>query len=53
MLFESENTDGMMSGYSENYIRVETPFREDFVNQIIHLPLEQRNVTGNYAYYPR
>lgn len=53
VLFESENTDGMMSGYSENYIRIETPFREDFVNQIIHLPLEQRNVTGNYAYYPR
>ncbi|HAL65069.1 MAG TPA: tRNA (N(6)-L-threonylcarbamoyladenosine(37)-C(2))-methylthiotransferase MtaB, partial [Bacteroidales bacterium] len=52
VLFESENTEGMMSGYSENYIRVETPFREDFVNRIIHLPLEQRNISGDYVYYP-
>ncbi|GAB6279457.1 MAG: tRNA (N(6)-L-threonylcarbamoyladenosine(37)-C(2))-methylthiotransferase MtaB [Lentimicrobium sp.] len=53
VLFESENTEGMMSGYSENYIRVETPFREDFVNRIIHLPLEQRNIAGDYVYYPQ
>lgn len=35
VLFESENKNGMMEGYTDNYIRVIAPFREDFVNKII------------------
>lgn len=35
VLFESANKNGMMEGYTDNYIRIETPFREEWVNQII------------------
>jgi len=35
VLFESAGKDGMMEGYSDNYIKVEIPNRKDWVNQII------------------
>lgn len=35
VLFESANKNNMMEGYTDNYIRIETPFREEWVNQII------------------
>jgi threonylcarbamoyladenosine tRNA methylthiotransferase MtaB len=35
VLFEQENKNGMTEGYSDNYIRVVTPFREEWVNKII------------------
>ncbi len=35
VLFESENKNGMMEGYTDNYIRVETPFRPEWVNQVV------------------
>lgn len=35
VLFEHRNRDGMMEGYTDNYIRVTAPFREDWVNQIV------------------
>lgn len=33
VLFEQENKNGMMEGYTDNYIRVSAPFREDWVNR--------------------
>jgi threonylcarbamoyladenosine tRNA methylthiotransferase MtaB len=33
VLFEQENRNGMMEGYTDNYIRITTPFREEWVNQ--------------------
>ncbi len=33
VLFEQENKNGMMEGYTDNYIRVTTPFRNEWVNQ--------------------
>ena len=35
VLFEHQDRDGMMEGYTDNYIRVRTPYRRDWVNQIV------------------
>lgn len=35
VLFEGFNKNGMMEGYSDNYIRVVTPYRAEWANQII------------------
>ena len=35
VLFESGRDNGMMEGYTDNYIKVETPFRQEFFNEII------------------
>lgn len=35
VLFEDHNKNGMMEGYTDNYIRVTTPYRAEWANQII------------------
>ncbi len=35
VLFESQDKHGMMEGYTDNYIRVSTPFRAEWVNSIV------------------
>lgn len=35
VLFEGHNKDGMMEGYTDNYIKVITPFRPEWVNQLV------------------
>ena len=35
VLFEQENKNGMMEGYTDNYIRISTPFRKEWINQEI------------------
>lgn len=35
VLFEQEQKNGMLDGYTDNYIRISTPFREEWVNQIV------------------
>lgn len=35
VLFEKSERDGLMEGYSDNYIRIQTPFREAWVNQVV------------------
>jgi threonylcarbamoyladenosine tRNA methylthiotransferase MtaB len=35
VLFEKMQKNGMMEGYTDNYIKVETPFREEWRNQLI------------------
>lgn len=39
VLFESQNIDGMMKGFTSNYIRVQHEFNSDFVNQLTKLYL--------------
>ena len=39
VLFEQENKNGMMEGYTDNYIRITTPFRSEWVNQEIEWQL--------------
>lgn len=35
VLFESHSKNDMMEGYTDNYIRVNTPFRNEWVNEIV------------------
>lgn len=35
ILFESQNKNGMIEGYSDNYIKVVVPYREEYVNNIV------------------
>jgi threonylcarbamoyladenosine tRNA methylthiotransferase MtaB len=35
VLFESHVKDGMIEGYTDNYIRVTTPYRAEWVNEIV------------------
>jgi threonylcarbamoyladenosine tRNA methylthiotransferase MtaB len=35
VLFEHQDKDGMMEGYTDNYIRVATPYREEWVNRVV------------------
>jgi threonylcarbamoyladenosine tRNA methylthiotransferase MtaB len=35
VLFESVNSQGMMEGYSDNYIKVTVPFKKEFENEVV------------------
>jgi threonylcarbamoyladenosine tRNA methylthiotransferase MtaB len=35
VLFEGHSKNGMMEGYTDNYIKINAPFKEDWVNQIV------------------
>ena len=35
LLFENFEKNGMMEGYTDNYLRISTPFRNEWANQII------------------
>ena len=35
VLFEDAEKNGMMEGYSDNYIRVSTPYRKEWANEIV------------------
>ena len=39
VLFEGAAKDAMMEGYTDNYIKIRTPFHAEKVNQIISWPL--------------
>jgi threonylcarbamoyladenosine tRNA methylthiotransferase MtaB len=39
VLFEEENRNGMMSGYTDNYIRVTIPFDTQLINKLIPFEL--------------
>lgn len=36
VLFEGHNKNDMMEGYTDNYIKVSTPFRQEWVNQVVN-----------------
>ncbi len=40
VLFEGSNHDGMMSGYTKNYLKVRIPFNHEYINQIKKVQLE-------------
>jgi len=48
VLFENENKNGRMLGFSENYIRVETTFNEAFVGSIKAVKLEHLSSKMTY-----
>lgn len=35
VLFEGHNKNGMMEGYTDNYLRISTPYRPEWANQIV------------------
>ncbi len=40
VLFENNRQQGMMSGWTDNYIKVYTPYKETLVNKIVEVKLE-------------
>ncbi len=47
VLFESKERTGRMSGYTENYIRVEKPFDIDDIGSVLKVRLLDINENGN------
>lgn len=41
VLFEHEEDEGKMHGFTENYIKVEAPFNADFVNQLVEVRMDK------------
>lgn len=46
VLFESENKDGFIFGYTPNYIRVAAPFNNDMINKVINCRLSNPDTDG-------
>jgi len=49
VLFESDNSQGFMHGFTENYIKVKTPFNPAYVNQVVQVKLENLEKEGYLA----
>ncbi|MDN5290205.1 MAG: threonylcarbamoyladenosine tRNA methylthiotransferase MtaB [Anaerophaga sp.] len=48
VLFEERSSDGLMHGYSENYLRVECPFNPELANSIVEVELKNISpLSGN------
>lgn len=43
VLFEAEEHNGFMKGFSSNYVRVKIPFEESFINQFIKVKITEVN----------
>jgi len=48
VLFEHENDDGFMYGFTENYIKVKTPYNPLLANELINVCLENTDDNGIY-----
>jgi threonylcarbamoyladenosine tRNA methylthiotransferase MtaB len=51
VLFESDNSDGWMHGFSENYIRVKTKYDSRLANRIFPVILDQTDNEGVYIHH--
>ena len=49
VLFESDHDNGSMHGFTENYIRVRTPFNPELINQVSDVVLSTPD--GPFQYY--
>ena len=47
VLFETENKNGFIQGFSDNYIKVQMPFRPDLINQVKEVQLLKINEAGH------
>ncbi|MDR3244817.1 MAG: tRNA (N(6)-L-threonylcarbamoyladenosine(37)-C(2))-methylthiotransferase MtaB [Prevotellaceae bacterium] len=47
VLFESSVKNGLMYGFTRNYIKVETPYRKDLTGKILPVKLLKLSETGN------
>ena len=48
VLFEQENHDGFISGFTENYIRVKTEFDDALANQLVKIKTQEMASDGVY-----
>ncbi len=46
VLFESENKEGYIQGFTENYVKVKTPWNPDLVNTLHRVKLTEIDVDG-------
>jgi threonylcarbamoyladenosine tRNA methylthiotransferase MtaB len=46
VLFESENKDGFIHGFTENYVKVKTPWNPELVNTLHNITLTEINEDG-------
>ena len=42
VLFEGHENKGMMDGYTDNYIKITTPYRQEWVNEIVEWKIQER-----------
>ena len=49
VLFESDNSNGVMHGFTRNYIKVGAPYKPELVNQLVKVKLEE--LTDDLVYY--
>jgi threonylcarbamoyladenosine tRNA methylthiotransferase MtaB len=52
VLWEHENKNGLMFGFTENYVRVQKPFDINSVNTIELLKLKKIGTDGNVSVFP-
>lgn len=50
VIFEGENKDGFMYGFTENYVRVKTPFQSSWINTIKKTELNQMDENGVFIF---
>ena len=48
VLFESQSKDGMLMGWTDNYVRVAVPYHSSLVNSLVPLPLKRYTSRGYY-----
>lgn len=46
VLFESENHDGFIHGFTDNYIKVKTPFNNALVHEVVDVQLNEVDADG-------
>ncbi len=49
VLFEARHQNGMMQGFTDNYIKVSHPYDEALVNQVLNCELASLNPSGEYS----
>jgi threonylcarbamoyladenosine tRNA methylthiotransferase MtaB len=47
VLFESDNKDGFMHGFTDNYIKVKTPYNAALINQLKEVSLKELDADGS------
>lgn len=47
VLFEGDNKEGFMHGFTDNYIKVKTPYNSDFINQLKLVTLKELDADGS------
>ncbi len=46
VLFESENKEGYIHGFTQNYVKVKTPWNPELVNTLHHIKLTEIDEDG-------